>query len=106
MNCILSPRGFTLGFENGFPNDFPDINSSIPELSAFNCANAFVEPDKSKIYVVNSGAGKVGNVSSARIDFSELLNEPHPVSTSDRTSPITMMANLTGCFPLNMCVSM
>ena len=106
MNCILRPRGFTLGFENGFPNDFPDMKSSIPEFSAFSCAKAFVEPDKSKIYVVNSGAGKVGKVSSERIDLSEPLSEPHPVSTSDRVRPTTTIDILPGCFRLNMCISM
>jgi hypothetical protein len=88
---MFKPRGFTFGFENGFPNDFPETNSSIPEFKAFNCATAFVEPDKSKIYVVISGAGKVGNVSSARIDLTAELKEPHPVNVKERTKAITMV---------------
>ena len=106
MNCILRPRGFTLGLENGFPSDFPDTKSSIPEFNAFNCARAFVDPDKSKMYVVISGAGKVGNVSSARIDLTAPLIEPHPVNAKDRTTLDTMTDKARLFLLSNMCLSM
>ncbi len=90
MNCILRPRGLTLGFENGFPSDFPEVNSSMPESKAFNWAIALVEPDRSNMYVVISGDGSVGKTSSASIDFTAPEIEPHPVKTNEsKTSVIT-----------------
>lgn len=55
---------------------------------------AFVEPDKSKIYVVISGDGIEGNVSSARIVFTAPLMEPQPVRTNESAKVMIKKDNL------------
>ena len=79
MNCMLSDNGGNCGFENGSPNALPEINSSMPEFNAVSWLIEFVDADKSRMYVVTWGSGKLGKVSSPIIEFKLLEIELQPL---------------------------
>ena len=67
---------------------------------------AFVDPDKSNMYVVISGEGKTGKVSSVKMVFTAPLIEAHPVSIKENASALTTTNMPRGRLVLNMWVIM